>query len=173
MNFDPKKHRQASKIVSYGMNKPVYNMRLYYDMYLPFRDTISVLITDEYEEKHSLYDKSGVYSIYKDNMCLYVGESDRCIRYRLYRWSKELLDRSREDESHPAARRARLDGISADGIFKIKYVSWEEIENNFGWHKNDLESIDEYIAYWLKSKYNTRTIPLYVKPKYEWESSLF
>lgn len=172
--FDLRKKRLAAKIVSYGMKKSFYTMNILYDTHLPLNDTVSVVLTDEYKIPHSLYMEKGLYALYKENICLYVGKSHRSIQYRLYRFAKELLGRSRDDESHPAAKKARIDGfITADDTLLVKHVSWNEIDLLMSNEYVDMSDIDEYVAYWTKSKYNKNVGLEYFRPKFSIETSLF
>lgn len=110
----------------------------------------------------------GIYCFYQSKKeCLYVGQTDYSIYNRIYRFMKELLDRSRSDESHSAARKARLDGISSDEIY-MKYMSKYDIKNLMDCANINvsLDDIDEYIAYTLKSRYNVRVKPWLIRPAY-------
>jgi hypothetical protein len=111
----------------------------------------------------------GVYVIYanEDNGkrdCLYVGESNWCINQRVRRFFKELTNCSHPDEEHAGARRARSGGYTSDShSYYVKYVSMVDIYDVMNKLKiySDLRDIDEHIACYLKSKYNSSTYPFY------------
>ncbi len=102
----------------------------------------------------SLPDVPGLYLIYnKDEFnqyeCVYAGEGN--IRYRIYRFVKELADMSRDDEGHSAAKKIRLLGlIRYDDDIYIKYITKDErnqiVVDTLCNHLK-LKGIDEHIAY--------------------------
>jgi len=121
---------------------------------------LSVIITDENGKRVNNPYYGGIYSIYhfKNNnphKCLYVGTSKTDIHYRLYRFFKELMDMSRDDENHPAAKKARLSGIKETDDLRVMYFSWNEIPKPPEKCYFIKEKLDEYIAFLLKSEYNT------------------
>lgn len=111
-------------------------------------------------EKISLIDKPGIYMIFRQKFdveeCLYVGVSDSCIRYRLYRFLKELEEKSRKDEEHPAARKARKDGIKSTDSLHTRIIFKDDvIQNTDSFYHIWYGEIDEYIAHIMKARYNT------------------
>ena len=68
------------------------------------------------------YRHPGIYAIFegkpdKEN-CLYVGLSETdTVTGRIYRFTKELLDCSRDDEDHPAAKKARNNRINPMNLY--------------------------------------------------------
>ena len=121
-----------------------------------------VSVSDSKGEKQSA-NKKGVYLIYEKKYnkvsCLYVGKSDgeNCIHRRLYRWGAEILDiKKRYDQTHPAASKARQDGIRSSRHLYVKYMTWEEIENIMPKveKRYDRDILDEKVAFVVKPKYN-------------------
>jgi len=55
----------------------------------------------------SLNDTPGVYAIFNENELIYIGGSSSSIRYRVYRFCKEILHKSRNDEGHSAGKKYR------------------------------------------------------------------
>lgn len=105
----------------------------------------------------------GLYAIFSDDgkECLYVGQTGNSIQNRLYRFDKETKGKSRPDEAHPAAAKAREDGIISLNGKKVKYFPlFKIIEDVVKVDPNYINSYDEaevdvYVAKMLKSKYNT------------------
>jgi hypothetical protein len=103
------------------------------------------------------YRHPGIYAIFegkpdKEN-CLYVGLSETdTVTGRIYRFTKELLDCSRDDEDHPAAKKARNNRINPMNLYckillKKDYPSDIDINEYI---------IDEYVAAILKARFNKR-----------------
>lgn len=117
-------------------------------------------------DKVSFFDIPGLYAIYKGKTCLYVGMTGRSVYNRIYRFQKHLKGRSRHDESHPAAEKARKDGIKTLHNARMKFFPMESVEKiineicskdpDYNMYKNF--PIDEWIAPLLKAKYNTRKV---------------
>jgi hypothetical protein len=110
-------------------------------------------------KKVTLYDKPGIYMIFRQKFdveeCLYVGVSGRSIATRLYRFIKELEGKSRKDEKHPAANKARKDGIKSTDQLYMRYILREDIiKNTDSFYHHLYSEIDEYIAHLMKSRYN-------------------
>lgn len=109
---------------------------------------------DEKERKISVPDTPGLYLIYKKGdfnqyECLYSGEGN--IRYRIYRFCKELMEKSRDDESHSAAKKARRYGkIDPKKELYVKYITQSErdsvVVKTLCNHLH-LQNIDEHIAH--------------------------
>lgn len=147
----------ARKIITLGAKLPFYklvsedtengvSLELYIDEFGYFRKNMSDL------------DVPGFYVIYEktpnSQTCLYVGSSLSSVSYRIYRYAKELRDKSRKDENHPGAAKARRAGISPDNIY-IKYIPMSDlpvVQSDF----IDLETLDETLAIMLKSRFNTK-----------------
>lgn len=117
-------------------------------------------------DKVSLFDTPGLYVIYKGKRCLYVGLTHTSVYNRIYRFQKQLKGRSRGDESHPAAEKARKDGLKSLHNTKMKFFPMKSVKKIIEQvceidpdYKIKYENfpLDEYIAPLLKSKYNTRT----------------
>ena len=110
-----------------------------------------------------LPDTPGLYLIYHKGdfnqyECMYAGEGN--IRYRVYRFEKELADKSREDESHPAAKKVRRTGFirHGDPIY-IKYITKaerDEVVVDTLCNYLRLKQIDEHIAHIARAKFNKR-----------------
>lgn len=128
------------------------------------RNGITVLVNDALGDKINMNVK-GVYAIYekKSNQvkCLYVGKSDgeNCIGRRLYRWGICMLNICKDyEQSHPAATKARKDGIKSSRNLYVNFLTWDEIEgimpNIEKRYKRNI--LDEKVAFTMKSKYNER-----------------
>ena len=112
------------------------------------------------DKKITLNCKPGIYAIFRrkfnDVECLYVGCSDCSISYRLYRFIKELEGKSRKDEDHPAAKKARKDGVkSTDDLFARYILKEDIIRSTDPFYHQWYDDIDEYMAYLLDARYNT------------------
>ena len=110
-----------------------------------------------------LPDTPGLYLIYhRDSFnqyeCLYAGEGN--IRYRIYRFEKELADMSREGEGHSAAKKLRRLGLIRhdDDIF-VRYITQHErdsvVVDTLCKHLK-LKGIDEHIAHISGAVFNKR-----------------
>jgi hypothetical protein len=113
----------------------------------------------------------GIYVIYasKDGIdeCLYIGESDYCVSQRIRRFFKELTGCANKHEDHAAASKAKKDGYSLEShTYKVKWIPWNLIiksAQKFDISVTDyfMNNLDSQISYFLKSKYNHTTYPLY------------
>lgn len=128
------------------------------------KNGLSLNIKDETGEDHYVY-KKGVYVIYeiksKKVRCLYIGKSDRTnnIRTRLYRFGIGIFDIQKPyEQNHPAAAKARKDGIKSSKNLYVRYMTWDDIENIMPniekRYKRDI--IDEKVAKIINPKYNER-----------------
>lgn len=141
----------ARKLVTMGIHKPFYKLHLDDD------NNISYTLGNE---KVSL-NVPGFYVIYRkleDKLeALYAGYSDSTISHRIYRFIKELQGRSRHDENHPAAKKARRHGVKDTDTFLIKAIPRSEVPkfDNFYY---EIEKVDECIAHLVKAKFNGRRI---------------
>jgi hypothetical protein len=155
----------AKKIIREGMKNPLYKMESY-----ETDKGVSLFFMDNNGEYVSL-NYSGIYSIYRKvndkYECLYVGETDYSIYGRIHRWVKGVAGKLRDDESHSGATKAREDGITLDDELYVKvidsdtvYMIWKNFTSNLDVATTismSCQSIDEWIAPLLKSKYNTIT----------------
>lgn len=143
----------ARKAITAALNRPFYRI-----------DATGSWVTfyDEHNNQVNLCNAYGLYALYKDDVCLYVGETFNSIYSRVYRFQKELRGLSRHDENHPGAKKARMDGLeSLDGC-KVKFIPHDVFMSDVD--KIDPEyrqayghlSLDEWAAPLLKSKYNTK-----------------
>lgn len=149
----------AQKIVSYGVSSPFYTIR---EEYAHGFNT-NIHIYDETNKRISLSRIPGLYAIFSpdEKECLYVGQTGLSIGRRIYRFDKETKGKSRPDENHPAAAKARQDGIeSLDGM-KIKFIDTQDIidsviklDPNYSVCFGNVV-LDPYVAKIMKSKYNT------------------
>ena len=163
MSSDPclkKRLRAAKKIVKQGLKNPFYNL-----VAKKTRVGVKTMLVDSNGNKSiSLSMKPGYYTIYrqlnKELQCLYVGKSNHSIHGRVNRWAKGVAGNLRPDENHPAATKARRDGVKLTDKLMVKFVLMDEV------HKivNDVdiwnEPLDEWIAPLLKSKYNENVFEL-------------
>lgn len=143
----------ARKLVTLGIRKPFYQMHIDAD------NIISYSVAGN-NQKVSL-NHAGIYVIYRklDNKleALYTGHSNNSIAQRIYRFIKELQDRSRDDEDHYAAKKARQHGVKSTDTFMIKVLHRDEIPT-FENFKYDMNRVDECVAALLKTRYNERLI---------------
>jgi hypothetical protein len=110
-----------------------------------------------------LPDTPGLYLIYHKGdfnqyECMYAGEGN--IRYRVYRFEKELADKSREDEGHSAAKKVRRTGFirHGDPVY-VKYITKAERDSvvvDTLCKYLRLKNIDEHIAHIAGAKFNKR-----------------
>lgn len=146
----------AKVLIGLSHTRPVYDIKRKFDI----EHQISFRIYNE-EEYVYLSDVPGIYMIFRVKNdtpeCLYVGETDRSIRNRIYRFIKELEGKSRHDEKHPGATRARLDGVkSTDNLF-VRVIHKTDILSKIDpYYYHVYDSIDEDIAYIMKSRYNIK-----------------
>jgi hypothetical protein len=142
----------ARKIVTKGYSKPFIRI----SRHPAYPTTHENILTyyDEDGEKVSLH-RPGLYSIYRKigdgYECLYVGQSNSNIGYRIYRFMKELEGRSRKDESHPGAKKARKRGVKPTDNLYLKIVDMNEIDPQY--HHLPL---DEYVVPLLSPKFNKK-----------------
>jgi len=110
---------------------------------------------------------AGNYLIYyKDSfnqhVCVYSGESDTDIHYRVYRFVKELADMSRNDEGHSAAKKIRQLGILRhDDDIYVRYITKLElyfiVASILCKHLSlILKNIDEILAYLSGAIFNKK-----------------
>lgn len=148
----------ARKVVTLGMNLPFYKVS---SVVLP-SNGLSIRIFLEgfgtVQPRFSELDVPGLYAIYektsRQQSCLYVGATDYSMHQRVYRFVKELHDLSRDDENHPAARKARLDGVTPHNLY-VKLFPRTMLPIMENMHV-DFMTLDETCAILLKSRYNSR-----------------
>jgi hypothetical protein len=157
MYINVHKRSLISEIVKIGLSKPFHEIKLL----AITSKTFQMYVND-------IHRHGGIYVIYatKDNKdeCLYVGQTDVYVRQRLYRFFKEMAGCSHPEEDHAGARRAKEGGYFIDSHqYKVKYISWAEIydiSSQLHLHV-DYNNLDECIALYLKSRYNTSSYPMY------------
>ncbi len=153
MHYEPRD--VARKAITMALQNPFYKIETYW---------AGVQFYDENKQQVSLANKYGLYAIYKGDTCLYVGQTFSSIYYRIYRFQKELLGLSRHDENHPAASKARLDGITDLHGCMIKFIPHHEVLAEIDKLDPDYRRVyghfplDEYAAPMLKARYNTRKV---------------
>jgi hypothetical protein len=142
----------ARKLITIGLSKPFYRLIIGDD------NVISYYSGNKRVSLHF----PGIYAIYREDTegnleALYSGHSNNNIASRIYRFIKELQGRSRPDEAHYAAKKARQNGVRPTDRFMIKVLPKDEIPDfeNFYY---DIDRVDECIAHLLKTKYNERLI---------------
>jgi hypothetical protein len=145
----------ARKLVTKGVNLPFYHYGI-----SPYSWELLTYCQTENGEpiSQTFLERPGLYAIFQKNEksgieCLYVGISHYSVRYRLYRFVKELVGMSRQDENHPAAEKARNAGVKPDNLL-IKFLPLDEFPTVDV--RSKIDNIDEHIASLLKAKYNTR-----------------
>ena len=145
----------AHKAIAMSLDFPFYKIKTY---------NTSVMFLDEKNDRVSLTNTYGLYAIYKDKVCLYVGETFSSIYYRIYRFQKELLGLSRYDESHAAASKAKADGVDDLDNCQVKFIPHHVFMKEVDKLDPDYRKvyghfpIDEYAAPLLNAKYNTRKV---------------
>lgn len=108
------------------------------------------------------FNKPGIYAIYNHDGCVYVGQTSESIIHRIYRFGKELAGKSRHDEGHPGARRARELGYTINDVFHVKAISTEDLLRKVDARDPEYSGlyghfpIDEWIASLLDSICNLR-----------------
>lgn len=158
-NVSDDKRRLSNEIVKAGLTEKFYKVEL--------RESFSSL-------NMSILDggipigSSGLYVIYANDECLYVGESMWCANQRIRRFFKELASCSHPQEKHAGAKRAKNSGYTIySHTYRVKFISWQEIFKMQEIHcKESLDplltyELDEVVAHNLKSKFNSSTYPLY------------
>lgn len=149
----------ARKIVTKGMNLPFYKVH----SHITSRGGCSMSLTSEHfpflPPDSKTISTGGLYAIYEGNWnnmsCLYVGASLFSMKQRVFRFMKELHGVSRHDEDHPAARKARRDGINPNTIF-VKFFPIQLFPSNVNMRVYDVLNLDETCAILLKSRYNKK-----------------
>jgi hypothetical protein len=132
-------------------------------MYIDYYDMAEKVILEshkngfhavEYEETErgcSLNNKipgePGFYAIYYKNNLMYLGTGSD-IRYRIYRFVKEILGKSHSRENHSAAKKfRRYYGIEGLNDCRVGYFKW-------GTNKKDRESVEKILIRRLKPLLN-------------------
>jgi hypothetical protein len=146
----------AKLLIDIAYSRPIHNLHREPDLkhQISFRT-----YNADNNEKVSLHERPGIYMIFRKKFdveeCLYVGVSDSSIAYRLYRFIKELEDKSRDDESHPAAKKARKDGVKSTDKLYTRIIYKEDVfKNTDSFYHHLYNEIDEYIAFIMKARYN-------------------
>lgn len=148
----------ARKIVTLGTKLPFLRA-------ISFRNddggcSLSFYLEDKslIEVSGSEFDCPGLYAIFEKSngkfSCLYSGRSDNSMRQRVYRFMKELHGVSREDENHPAGKKARRANINPKSLY-VKFFP----QSNFPVMENariQYSFLDETVAILLKSRFNVR-----------------
>ena len=141
----------ARKLITIGATKPFYNVHI---------DNTNTIVYTVGNERASL-NFPGLYVIYRktDNKleALYTGHSDSTINHRIYRFIKELQNRSRPDENHYGAKKARQHGVKPTDTFLVKVLPKSEIPRFNDFYYN-ISRVDECIAHLLKTRFNERVI---------------
>lgn len=155
----------SKKIIEIKSQKPIYYVKINNVKYYPNSGlNISLIDINKNEVLKSGLNISGIYSIWngipEKSNCLYVGGTNFSISSRIYRFMKELLNLSRRDENHPAAKKCRYSGQNPYNIY-VKYISRAEfpiiINNPIIMNEIKLELIvDEYVAKLLNAKHNKK-----------------
>lgn len=150
----------ARKVVSKGYSRPFYKIHVNHKTKNVLDEGYEISYVDG--NNRVSIDEAGIYAIYRKNNekmeCLYVGISFSSMSYRVYRFVKELDGNSRKDESHPAAKKARKNGVrSYDDLYVITLPLYELPKTNMETRFN-LERLDEAVAHLLKSKFNKKKI---------------
>ena len=165
--------KYALRIVSLGVNQCSFKIVIDF-MNRKERELGEICLQISFHKNDSILDRmfghdqennfvvGGYYAIFDgepaSNNCLYVGYSGTSIEYRVKRFVKELLDISHPDEGHSGATKARKDNINPHNLY-VKKVSLDMLPDLINDRKIDesiIPIIDEYIAYILRSKYNTK-----------------
>lgn len=169
MDLLTKKKLLISEIVKIGLDIPFQSV----DAKIVCNNENGFLVqrlSMTFSPKIPVYSK-GIYAIYatKDNIdeCLYIGESNYCANQRIRRFFKELTGCTNINENHPASTKAKRAGYSLDThTFKVKWIPWITVIEIAGKYDIDffdyfMNNLDSEISYFLKSKYNHTTYPMY------------
>ena len=156
-NWSRKRVSYAKKVIKKGMNSPFYKMTAW-----ETPTGVNLSLEDKDGNYPYLSSRSGYYCIYRnvnDKLeCLYVGKTESNFQNRIHRWAKGIAGNLRHDENHPAATKARRDGVKLTDKILVKVIDWSDIREVV----DDEEvlyscDLDEWIAPILKSKYNVMT----------------
>lgn len=147
----------ARKIVTLGTKLPFFYIRSYVnDIGCSMSFHIDEKTFDEVSGKE--FDCPGLYAIFEKKngkfSCLYSGRSDNSMRQRVYRFMKELHGVSRDDENHPAGKKARRANINPKNLY-VKFFD----QSNFPVMENlrvQYSYLDETVAVLLKARFNVR-----------------
>lgn len=154
-------HRDiAKKIIRETLDEPFVKLNRVFDEYFFYKNLL-LSFEDLNGNKVSL-GHPGLYVIYRKVgyklECLYVGQTGYSIHNRIRRFIQALEGTLRDDESHPGGEKAKEDGVKSTDELYVKTFSLNDIRNldedfydTFGYEK-----LDEYLAVFLRSKYNTR-----------------
>jgi hypothetical protein len=164
----------ANTLIEKGKKQPVYHvsqfvsearrLELVYTKIIKRADRITKF-HDVYGDrvKTTYFNTSGLYALYNGfpdlNNCLYVGYSDTSIENRIRRFMKGLTNTLRHDENHTGAIRAKKGEASSGYVLEDNIFFKVLFEEDFPKPENNVINytfIDEYVAYILNSKYNTK-----------------
>jgi hypothetical protein len=151
------KHEYAKLLISIAFSRTPICLRREPD--LRYQISFRLYNTDNDSKVH-LYNVPGIYIIsrlkFDEEEFLYAGSTGRSISNRLYRWTKELEGKSRKDENHPAAKKARKDGVKSTDNIVARYITKAEVESiTDSFYHHWFDEMDEFIAYILNCRYNT------------------
>jgi hypothetical protein len=89
----------------------------------------------------------GIYTLFKSNTPIYVGSGN--IRYRLYRFGKEVLGKSHKQESHAAGKKYRWK-------FKEDFTNLTMMFYEYDIPKKELEKIEKHVISIMKPIFNEK-----------------
>lgn len=150
----------AKKMIMKGLRNPFLKIVADQNRHSFFKN-ITLKFLDGNDNVVSLANTPGFYAIFRDLDCLYVGQTNVSIYGRVYRFVKELMDLSRDDENHSGAVKARKMGITIHDNLQLKYLENYEIAKiyedcNLNFFNRDTSHLDEHIAFQMKALCNTR-----------------
>jgi len=144
----------AKKIVRAGYAKPFYKVHTYLE-----QKGVSCIIRSE-TDGDWLDPGPGLYAIYRRTEqgleCLYVGHSHNNCSIRIYRFMKELANKSHPLESHSGAKKARWAGVKIGDDILVKVLYYSEMKELFQKDYFDANGLDENIAVLLDARFNER-----------------
>lgn len=126
---------EASDFASYALDSGKLGKR--YRLVLSPNTKMGFSLQSNFEHAPTLSNVGGVYALYRNDECYYVGGTSRNIHGRVARFIKEVMGRSTDFEDHPAAKKFRkmfgekdLDKlfVSAVPLNVPDYVKIEDVE---------------------------------------------
>jgi hypothetical protein len=161
-NWSKKRVSFAKKVIKEGYKNPFYKMLAW-----ETDKGVNLILKDDDGNYPFMSYRHGYYCIYRKNdsnlECLYVGRTESSFQGRLHRWAKGVAGKLRKDENHPAAEKARRDGVKLTDEILVKVIDWDDVvgildaQNDEEISYYDLYNLDEWIAPLLHSKYNVIT----------------
>lgn len=140
----------ARKIITEASKR---NHNAYVDLLELTSNGVKLKVVDENNE-HINISIPGFYAIYQHEDCLYAGVSELEIWDRVYRFVKEVANKSRFDECHSGGIKARRADREPYNL-RVWYLPMSELPKINGIKNFRLRDVDKYIATNLNALYNS------------------